>query len=121
MLASQNPGLWQGHLASAAAQLDPNQSSEVGSLDVDAIQRALRQQQAIQMQLQNFLLLQQTGCNPAQKLSHLNSLLFPDLQKSSQSDGSRTPSPHNKDEPKEKKYDASEILRNQVYSLFKTT
>ena len=112
MLASQNPGLWQGHLASNATQLDPNQSSEVGSLDVDAIQRALRQQQAIHMQLQNFLLLQQTGCNPAQKLSHL-STLFPDLQKSSPSDGSRTPSPHNKDEPKEKKYDTSEFI-NQV-------
>jgi len=113
MLASQNPGLWQGHLASTAAQLDQNQSSEVGSLDVDAIQRALRQQQAIHMQLQNFLLLQQTGCNPAQKLSHL-STLFPDLQKSSHSDGSRTPSPHNKDEPKEKPYDTSHLTNQAI-------
>jgi len=113
MLATQNPGLWQSHLASAPAQLDPNQSSEAGSLNVDAIQRAIRQQQAIQMQLQNFLLLQQSGCNPAQKLSHLNTLLFPDLQKSSHSDGSRTPSPSNKDDPKEKKYDTSEFIRNQ--------
>ena len=112
MLASQNPGLWQGHLASNTPQLDPHKSSEVGSLDVDAIQRALRQQQAIHMQLQNFLLLQQTGCNPAQKLSHLNSL-FPDLQKSPPSDGSRTPSPRPKDEPKEKSYDSSHFA-NQV-------
>jgi len=113
MLASQNPGLWQGHLASNTPQLDPHKSSEVGSLDVDAIQRALRQQQAIHMQLQNFLLLQQTGCNPAQKLSHLNSL-FPDLQKSTPSDGSRTPSPRPKDEPKEKSYDSSHFANQAI-------
>ena len=97
MLAAQNPGLWQNPFVPGAPQM----SAEQGSLDVEAIQRAIRQQQAIQLQLQNFLLLQQTGCNPAQKLSQL-SALFPDIQKSSQSDESRTPSPGNQEESKEK-------------------
>ena len=106
MLAAQTPGLWQSQLASLAAKMNSEQSAETNaSLDAVSLQKALiQQQQAFQLQIQNFLMLQQSGLNTALNLSSSNPLLSVDLSKTSlKAPGrSRSPSPAVKDESEEK-------------------
>ena len=106
MLAAQTPGLWQSQLASLAAKMNSEQAAETNaSLDAVSLQKALiQQQQAFQLQIQNFLMLQQSGLNTALNLSSSNPLLSVDLSKTSlKAPGrSRTPSPSVKDEGEEK-------------------
>ena len=106
MLAAQTPGLWQSQLASLAAKMNADQAAETNaSLDAVSLQKALiQQQQAFQLQIQNFLMLQQSGLNTALNLSSSNPLLSVDLSKTSlKAPGrSRTPSPAVKDESEEK-------------------
>ena len=106
MLAAQTPGLWQSQLASLAAKMNSEQAAESNaSLDAVSLQKALiQQQQAFQLQIQNFLMLQQSGLNTALNLSSSNPLLSVDLSKTSlKAPGrSRSPSPAVKDESEEK-------------------
>ena len=106
MLAAQTPGLWQSQLASLAAKMNSEQSAETNaSLDAVSLQKALiQQQQAFQLQIQNFLMLQQSGLNTALNLSSSNPLLSVDMSKTSlKAPGrSRSPSPAVKDESEEK-------------------
>ena len=106
MLAVQTPGLWQSQLASLAAKMNSEQAAETNaSLDAVSLQKALiQQQQAFQLQIQNFLMLQQSGLNTALNLSSSNPLLSVDLSKTSlKAPGrSRSPSPAVKDESEEK-------------------
>ena len=107
MLAAQSPGLWQSQLASLAAKMNQEQSGESSGspLDPVSLQKALiQQQQAFQLQIQNFLMLQQSGLNTALNLSSSNPLLSVDLSKSSlKTPGrSRSPSPSVKDEGEDK-------------------
>ena len=108
MLAAQTPGLWQSQLASLAAKMNSEQAAETNaSLDAVSLQKALiQQQQAFQLQIQNFLMLQQSGLNTALNLSSSNPLLSVDLSKTSlKAPGrSRTPSPAVKDESEEKMF-----------------
>ena len=99
MLAAQTPGLWQSQLAPLAAKMNSEETGEI------SLQKALiQQQQAFQLQIQNFLMLQQSGLNTALNLSSSNPLLSVDLSKTSlKAPGrSRTPSPSVKDEGEEK-------------------
>lgn len=107
MFAAQSPGLWQSQLATLAAKMnqDPSGEGNSASLDAVSLQKALiQQQQAFQLQIQNFLMLQQSGLNTALNLSSSNPLLSVDLSKNSlKSPGrSRTPSPSLKDETEDK-------------------
>ena len=106
MLAAQTPGLWQSQLASLAAKMNSEQAAETNaSLDAVSLQKALiQQQQAFQLQIQNFLMLQQSGLNTALNLSSSNPLLSVDLSKTSlKAPGrSRSPSPAVKEESEEK-------------------
>ena len=104
MFAAQTPGLWQSQLASLAAKMNPDPPSDNGSLDAVTFQKALiHQQQAFQLQIQNFLMLQQSGLSTALNLSNTNPLLSLDLSKTSAKDRSRSPSPVFKDESEESK------------------
>jgi len=104
MFTAQTPGLWQSQLASLAAKMNPDPPSENASLDAITFQKALlQQQQAFQLQLQNFLMLQQSGLSSALNLSNTNPLLSMDLSKSRLKDRSRSPSPVFKTEPEDSK------------------
>jgi len=115
LMAAQAPGLWQSQLANAAARIEPPSPPAQGgfsSLDVTAIQRALRQQQqTIQQQLQNFLLLHQSGLSGALK----HPLMFPGLigGKSPPREGSPSPRPdQDLEEPPSKRLtEPADILR----------
>ena len=83
MLAAQTPGLWQSQLASLAAKMNSEQAADSSAgMDAVALQKALlQQQQAFQLQLQNILMLQQSGLNTALNLSSSGPLLSLDLAK----------------------------------------
>ena len=83
MLAAQTPGLWQSQLASLAAKMNSEQAADNSAgMDAVALQKALlQQQQAFQLQLQNILMLQQSGLNTALNLSSSGPLLSLDLAK----------------------------------------
>lgn len=113
MLAAQTPGLWQSQLASLAAKMNTEQSSNmdnggnagsVGGMDAVALQKMLlQQQQAFQMQLQNILMIQHSGLNSALNLSSSNPLLSLDLSKNPSKIRSRSPSPGLREEVEENK------------------
>ena len=113
MLAAQTPGLWQSQLASLAAKMNSEQAADNSAgMDAVALQKALlQQQQAFQLQLQNLLMLQQTGLNSALNLSSSSPLLSLDLSKSPVKTRSRSPSPNLKEEVDENK------MMQVVYSL----
>ena len=112
MFTAQTPGLWQSQLASLAAKMNPDPPSENASLDAITFQKALlQQQQAFQLQLQNFLMLQQSGLSSALNLSNTNPLLSMDLSKSRLKDRSRSPSPVFKTEPEDSKIMLVILLR----------
>ena len=115
MLAAQTPGLWQSQLASLAAKMNSEQAPDSCSgpgMDAVTLQKALlQQQQAFQLQLQNLLMLQQTGLNSALNLSSSSPLLSLDLSKSPVKTRSRSPSPNLKEEVDETK------MMQVVYSL----
>ena len=104
MFAAQTPGIWQSQLASLAAKMNSEPPHDGASLDAVTLQKALiHQQQAFQLQLQNFLMLQQSGIGSALNLSNPNPLLSLDLSKTSVKDRSRSPSPIFKEESEESK------------------
>ena len=114
MLAAQTPGLWQSQLASLAAKMNSEQAAADSSAGMDAValQKALlQQQQAFQLQLQNILMLQQSGLNSALNLSSTNPLLSLDLSKGPLKTRSRSPSPNLKEEVDDTK------MMQVVYSL----
>ena len=115
MLAAQTPGLWQSQLASLAAKMNSDQATDSCSspgMDAVTLQKALmQQQQAFQLQLQNILMLQQSGLNSALNLSSTNPLLSLDLSKSAIKTRSRSPSPNLKEEVDDTK------MMQVVYSL----
>ena len=96
MLAVQTPGLWQSQLASLAAKMNTEQSNDSSAgMDAISLQKALlQQQQAFQLQLQNILMLQQSGLNSALNLSNSNPLISMELNKQQlKAAASRSPSP----------------------------
>ena len=112
MLAAQTPGLWQSQLASLAAKMNSDQSPDSCAgpgMDTVTLQKALLQQQ--QLQLQNILMLQQSGLNSALNLSSTNPLLSLDLSKGPLKTRSRSPSPNLKEEVDDTK------MMQVVYSL----
>ena len=103
MLAVQTPGLWQSQLASLAAKMNSEPTADSASLDAVTLQKALiHQQQAFQLQLQNFLMLQQSGLNTALNLSNSNPMLSLDFSRQEKS-RSRSPSPTAKEDSEESK------------------
>ena len=111
MLAAQTPGLWQSQLASLAAKMNSDQSPDSCAgpgMDTVTLQKALLQQQ--QLQLQNILMLQQSGLNSALNLSSTNPLLSLDLSKGPLKTQSQSPSPNLKEEVDTK-------MMHVVYSL----
>ena len=114
MLAAQTPGLWQSQLASLAAKMNSDQSPDSCAgpgMDAVTLQKALlQQQQAFQLQLQNILMLQQSGLNSALNLSSTNLLLSLDLSKGPLKTQSQSPSPNLKEEVDTK-------MMHVVYSL----
>ena len=105
MLAVQTPGLWQSQLASLAAKMNSEQSNDNSAgMDAISLQKALlQQQQAFQLQLQNILMLQQSGLNSALNLSSSNPLISMELNKQQLKAASRSPSPALKEEVEENK------------------
>ena len=111
MLAAQTPGLWQTQLASLAVKMSSDQSPDSCAgpgMDTVTLQKALLQQQ--QLQLQNILMLQQSGLNSALNLSSTNPLLSLDLGKGPLKTQSQSPSPNLKEEVDTK-------MMHVVYSL----
>lgn len=103
MLAVQTPGLWQSQLASLAAKMNSEPTADSASLDAVTLQKALiHQQQAFQLQLQNFLMLQQSGLNTALNLSNSNPMLSLDFSRQEKC-RSRSPSPTAKEDSEESK------------------
>ena len=98
MLAAQTLGLWQSQLASLAVKMSSDQSQDNCAgpgMDAVTLQKALlQQQQAFQLQLQNILMLQQSGLNSALNLSSTNPLLSLDLSKGPLKTQSQSPSPN---------------------------
>ena len=115
MIAAQTPGLWQSQLASFAVKMSSDQSPDNCAgpgMDAVTLQKALlQQQQAFQLQLQNILMLQQSGLNSALNLSSTNPLLSLDLSKGPLKTRSRSPSPNLKEEVDDTK------MMQVVYSL----
>ena len=97
MLAAQTPGLWQSQLASLAVKMSSDQSQDNCAgpgMDAVTLQKALLQQ----LQLQNILMLQQSGLNSALNLFRTNPLLSLDMSKGPLKTQSRSPSPNLKEE-----------------------
>ena len=115
MLAAQTPGLWQSQLASLAAKMnsEPTADSSAG-MDAVALQKALlQQQQAFQLQLQNILMLQQSGLNTALNLSSSGPLLSLDLAKHPLAGmRPRSPSPALKEEAGEQENKMMQVVSN---------
>ena len=121
MLAVQTPGLWQSQLASLAAKMNSEPTADSASLDAVTLQKALiHQQQAFQLQLQNFLMLQQSGLNTALNLSNSNPMLSLDFSRQEKS-RSRSPSPTAKEDSEESKLMQvmNIIRRNTNFHSFK--
>ena len=114
MLAAQTPGLRQSQLASLAAKMNSDQSPDNFAgpgMDTVTLQKALLQQQlAFQLQLQNILMLQQSGLNSALNLFRTNPLLSLDMSKGPLKTQSQSPSPNLKEEVDTK-------MMHVVYSL----